>query len=141
MYAATPAQSRFVPGCPSPQAGAQPERVNTMDFAVSARQSGTATIIDVSGPVMYGEAMALDEMLRGLIKVGQKNILLNLGDVTQLDSSGIGVLVRSYLSVKKSGGALKVMHLSKQVQRILEVTRLSELLEDYPDEDAALKSF
>jgi len=49
--------------------------------------------------------------------------------------------VRSYLSVKKSGGALKVMHLSKQVQRILEVTRLSELLEDYPDEDAALKSF
>jgi anti-sigma B factor antagonist len=112
-----------------------------MDFAVSARQSGPATIIDVSGPVMYGEAMALDEMLRGLIKVGQKNILLNLGEVTQLDSSGIGVLVRTYLSVKKSGGALKVMHLSKQVQRILEVTRLSELLEDYPDEDAALNSF
>lgn len=112
-----------------------------MDFAVSARQSGGTTIIDVRGPVMYGEAVALHEMLHSLMKVGQKNILLNLSEVTQLDSSGIGVLVRSYLSVKKSGGALKVMHLTKQVQRILEVTRLSELLEDYPDEEAALKSF
>lgn len=126
---------------PPRRPGAQPESVSAMEFAVSARQSGGTTIIDVRGPVMYGEAVALHEMLHSLVKVGQKNILLNLGEVTQLDSSGIGVLVRSYLSVKKSGGALKVMHLSKQVQRILEVTRLSDLLEDYPSEEAALKSF
>jgi anti-sigma B factor antagonist len=111
------------------------------NFKVSARQVGSATVIDITGPLMYGEARALHDMLCELIETGQTKILLNLGNVSHLDSSGISLLVRSYATVKNAGGQLKVLNLSKQIQRLLEVTNLANIFEDYSDEETALRSF
>jgi anti-sigma B factor antagonist len=112
-----------------------------MDFEVSVRQSGPTTIFDLRGPVMYTEARALHDMVCELLKIGHKKILVNLSNVTRLDSSGIGSLVRTYTAVKDGGGDLKVLHLDRQIQRILEITNLTKILEDYSDEEAALRSF
>jgi len=112
-----------------------------MAFMVTSRQSGPATIVDVSGPVTYGEAGALQQMLLELVKKGQRNILLNLGNVSHLDSSGISTLVRGYTTIKNAGGQLKVLHLSKHVQRLLEITNLTKVFEDFSDEETALRSF
>ena len=112
-----------------------------MEFEVSVRQSGPTTIFDLRGPVMHTEARALHEMVCELLKIGHKKILVNLSEVTRLDSSGIGLLVRTYTTVKNEGGDLKVLHLNKQIQRILEITNLTRVLEDYPDEESALRSF
>ncbi|MFY9532106.1 MAG: STAS domain-containing protein [Candidatus Acidiferrales bacterium] len=112
-----------------------------MSFRVATRQSGAVTIIDLSGSVTHSDAGALHEMLDELIKKGQKRVLLNLEEVGHLDSSGISALVQAYKSIKNSGGQFKVLHLNRQVQRILEITNLSHVLEDYSDENAALHSF
>jgi anti-sigma B factor antagonist len=112
-----------------------------MSFRVSTRQSGAVTIIDVSGSVTHSEARALQEMFDDLLKKGQTRVLLNLEEVSHLDSSGISALVQAYKSIKNSGGQFKVLHLNKQVQRLLEITHLSHVLEDYSDENAALHSF
>src|ERR1700683_2546873 len=102
-----------------------------MDFEVSVRQSGSTTIFDLRGPVMYTEARALHDMVCELLKIGHKKILVNLSNVTRLDSSGIGSLVRTYTAVKDGGGDLKVLHLNKPVQRILELNPLNNALGDY----------
>ena len=110
-------------------------------FSVSVRQAGAITVVDISGMVTYNEAGALHETFLDLLHSGRKNILLNLSDVTQLDSSGIGALARAFATVRGKGGDLKMMQLSKQVQRLLEITNLCTIFEDYSDETSALKSF
>lgn len=112
-----------------------------MNFRVSSRQVGPATVVDISGPLMYGEARALHDMLSELLKAGHTKILLNLGNVSHLDSSGISLLVRSYTTVKNAGGQMKMLNLGKQIQRLLEITNLAKIFEDYPDEESALQSF
>jgi len=110
-------------------------------FSVSVRQAGTVTVVDISGMVTYNEAGALHETFLELLRNGRKNILLNLSNVTQLDSSGIGALARAFATVRGKGGDLKMMQLSKQVQRLLEITNLCTIFEDYSDETTALSSF
>lgn len=112
-----------------------------MGFSVSIRQSGPITIVDIKGTVTYLEADALHEMFVDLLAKGRKKILLNLSDVSQLDSSGIGALARGFALIKRSGGDLKMTHLNKQVQRLLEITNLAKIFEDFPDEETALHSF
>jgi len=110
-------------------------------FSVSTRQSGAITIVTISGSIMYAEADALYDLFRDLLAKGQKKFLLNLSSVKHLDSSGIGALARTFVMVKKGGGDLKMVHLGKQVQRLMEITTLSKIFEDYSDEDTALDSF
>lgn len=112
-----------------------------MRFSVSVRQAGKVTIVDIRGMVTYHEVSALHEMLLDLLRKGRSNILLNLSNVTQLDSSGIGALARAFVTVRGKGGDLKMMQLSKQVQRVLEITNLYKIFEDYSDEESALSSF
>jgi anti-anti-sigma factor len=112
-----------------------------MRFSVSVRQVGSVTVVDIIGMITYNEAGALQETFLDLVRKGRKHILLNLSEVTQLDSSGIGALARAFATVRGKGGDLKMMQLSKQVQRLLEITNLCTIFEDYADETTALRSF
>ncbi|MGD1210000.1 MAG: STAS domain-containing protein [Candidatus Acidiferrales bacterium] len=112
-----------------------------MRFSVTIRQSGSVTVVDIKGTITYQGADALHEMFRDLLRKGRKKILLNLSEVTQLDSSGIGELARGFAMVKSAGGDFKMMQLNKQVQRLLEITNLCQIFEDFSDEQSALHSF
>jgi len=110
-------------------------------FNVSVRQVDAVTLVTITGSVMWAEAEALHEMFRELLAKGQKRILLNLSNVKHLDSSGIGALAWAYVTVRKAGGELKMIHLSKQVQYLMEMTSLYKIFEDFGDEKSALESF
>ncbi len=112
-----------------------------MSFSATSRESGDVTIIDISGQITYGEAAAFHAMLQDLLGKGRKKFLLNLDNVNQLDSSGVAELVGSYTTIRRNGGEMKMLHLNVQVQRLLAITNLCKLLEDYSDEQAALRSF
>jgi len=112
-----------------------------MGFNVSVRQVGSVTLVTIAGSVMWAEAEALHDMFRDLLAKGQKRIVLNLSSVKHLDSSGIGALAWAYVTVRKAGGELKMIHLSKQVQYLMELTSLYKIFEDFTDEESALKSF
>jgi anti-sigma B factor antagonist len=113
----------------------------TVGFNVSVRQVDAVTLVTITGSVMWAEAEALHEMFRDLLAKGQKRILLNLSSVKHLDSSGIGALAWAYVTVRKAGGELKMIHLSKQVQYLMEMTSLYKIFEDFGDEESALESF
>jgi anti-sigma B factor antagonist len=112
-----------------------------MRFSVTTREEGDVTIVTIKGAIMYAEAGASHEMFTDLIAKRRKKFLLNLGGVTHLDSSGIGALARAFTTVKKADGELKMVDLSKQVERLLDMTNLYKIFEDYSDEATALRSF
>src|ERR1700687_3809535 len=113
-----------------------------MSFKATARDIGEATVMDLSGRITLGEGSAmLREMIKDLVGKGRKNIVLNLGDVSYIDSSGIGELVSGYQTVRSSGGPLKLLHLTKKVHDLLQITKLYTVFDVYSDESAALASF
>ncbi len=113
-----------------------------MSFQATARDSNGITVVDVSGRITLGEGSTmLREMVRDLIDKGQKKIVLNLGDVNYIDSSGIGELVSGYTAVRNSGGDLKLLHLTKKVHDLLQITKLYTVFEVHNDEGAALGAF
>ncbi len=112
-----------------------------MNFTVSIRQSDKISLVDVKGRLTSFEAQAFREAIHGLISRGHRNIILNLNGLEYLDSSGIGELVRNYLSVVKKGGAMKVVGLAPKVEEILKVTQLYQVFPEFPDEASALESF
>jgi anti-sigma B factor antagonist len=111
-------------------------------FKATARESGGATIVDLSGRITLGEGSALlRETVRDLLNKGQKRIILNLGDVNYIDSSGIGELVSGFTTVKNQGGELKLLHLTKKVHDLLQITKLYTVFDVHSDEQAAVRSF
>jgi len=98
-------------------------------------------LIDVVGHLTSFEAGALRQAITGLVSDKRKDIVLNLAGLDYLDSSGIGELVRNYLTVIKSGGTMKVVGLSAKVEEILKITQLYKVFPEFPDEETALKSF
>jgi anti-sigma B factor antagonist len=100
------------------------------------------TVVDVSGRITLGEGcVQLRELIREQLGKGNKNILLNLADVTYIDSSGIGELVSAYTGVSKQGGALKLLHLTKKVHDLLQITKLYTVFDVHDDEAKAVGSF
>jgi anti-sigma B factor antagonist len=98
--------------------------------------------MDVTGRITLGEgSSALRDALRELVKKDQKKILLNLGDVTYIDSSGIGELVSGFTTVTNAGGQLKLLNLSKRVKDLLQITKLYTVFDVHDDEANALRSF
>jgi anti-sigma B factor antagonist len=79
--------------------------------------------------------------VRELLEDGRRNIVFNLADVSYIDSSGIGELVTAFTTVKKSGGDLKLLHLTKKVHDLLQLTKLFTVFDVYSDESTALRSF
>jgi anti-sigma B factor antagonist len=112
-----------------------------VSFSVNVRQADGIALVAVTGRLTSFEAKAFREMVQGLVKEGHTNIVLNLSALDYLDSSGIGELVRNYMTVIKRGGAVKVVGLAPKVEEILKVTQLYQVFPEFPDEASALESF
>jgi len=99
-------------------------------------------VVDVVGRITLGEgASTLRETIRGLVAKDQKKIILNLGEVTYIDSSGIGELVSGFTTVANHGGVLKLLGLTKRVQDLLQITKLYTVFDIYDSETSAVRSF
>jgi len=99
-------------------------------------------LVDLRGRITLGpETEALRAKLKELLNAGQQRIILNLGEVTYLDSVGLSTLVASYTSARNAGGNLKLLHLPRGVQQLLQITRLSTVFEIYEDLATAVESF
>lgn len=113
-----------------------------MSMKVSNRQVDGVTILDLSGRITLGEgSVQLRDAVRDLLSKGSKNILLNLGDVNYIDSSGIGELVSAYTTARNQGGELKLLNLTKKVHDLLQITKLYTVFDVKDDEASAIKSF
>jgi anti-sigma B factor antagonist len=108
----------------------------------NSRQVEDVTVVDLSGRITLGEgSVVLREAVRDLLGKGRKAILLNLADVTYIDSSGIGELVSAFTSVSNQGGELKLLKLTKKVHDLLQITKLYTVFDIKDDEAAAVRSF
>jgi len=106
------------------------------------RQVGDVTVIDANGRITLGEGSStFRDSIRDLTAKGNKKILLNLGDVSYIDSSGIGEMVSGFTSVTNQGGQLKLLNLTKRVKDLLQITKLYTVFEVFDDEAAAVRSF
>ncbi len=113
-----------------------------MTMKSATRQVNGVTVVDLSGRITLGEgSVILRDLVRDLIGKGNKRILLNLGDVTYIDSSGIGELVSAFTSVRNGGGELKLLNLTKKVHDLLQITKLYTVFDIKDDEAAAISSF
>ncbi|MCS6873215.1 MAG: STAS domain-containing protein [Pyrinomonadaceae bacterium] len=112
------------------------------ELKISERQAGDVTILDLEGKITIGEgSVALRTAVRRLLSEGKKKILLNLAEVSYIDSSGIGELVSSFTTVSKEGGSLKLLNLTQKVQDLLAITKLLTVFDTYDNEEEALASF
>ncbi len=113
-----------------------------MSMKASTRQVDGVTIVDLSGRITLGEgSVVLRDTVKDLLGKGQRKILLNLGDVSYIDSSGIGELVSAFTSVRNQGGELKLLHLTKKVHDLLQITKLYTVFDIKDDEATAIQSF
>jgi anti-sigma B factor antagonist len=112
-----------------------------VNFSATIRQVGQVSVVEVSGKLTSLESGALNNSIAQLLKEGRKQILLNLRGLTYLDSSGIGELVRTYMSVIKRDGEMKVVGLTDKAEEILKITKLYQVFQEFQDERSALQSF
>ena len=113
-----------------------------MSMKISTRQVDGVTVVDCSGRITLGEgSVTLRETVGQLLAKNQKKILLNLGDVNYIDSSGIGELVSAFTTVRNQGGELKLLNLTKKVHDLLQITKLYTVFDVKDDEASAVKSF
>ena len=112
------------------------------ELNINERQAGDVTVLDMSGKITIGEgSVALRTAIRRLLEEGKKRILLNLAQVSYIDSSGIGELVSSFTAVKKEGGHLKLLKLTQKIQDLLAITKLLTVFDTYDSEQEAVQSF
>ena len=103
---------------------------------------GDVTIVDLTGQIKLGEGSSiLRDTVKDLLGKGRKKILLNLGNINYIDSSGIGELVSAFTSVRNQGGELKLLHLTKKVHDLLQITKLYTVFHVLDDETAAVTAF
>ncbi len=112
------------------------------ELNINERQAGDVTALDMSGKITIGEgSVALRNAIRKLIEEGKKKILLNLSQVSYVDSSGIGEFVASFTAIGREGGQLKLLNLTQKIQDLLAITKLLTVFDTYDDESQALNSF
>jgi len=113
-----------------------------MALHATHRDAGIVTVVDLSGRITLGDGSALlRKTVRGLLDDQRTLILLNLADVDYIDSSGIGELVSAFMAVKNRSGNLKLLHLTKKVRDLLQITKLFTVFDVYTDEGTAIRSF
>lgn len=113
-----------------------------MSVKLNTRQVGDVNVVDVAGRITLGEgSTALRDALRDMVAKNHKKILLNLGEVSYIDSSGIGELVSGFTSVTNSGGQLKLLGLNKRVKDLLQITKLYTVFDVHEEESSAIRSF
>lgn len=113
-----------------------------MSMQLKIRNVDSVTVVDINGKITLGEGnVMLRDTIRNLLSRGEKKILLNLGDVTYIDSSGIGELVSSFTTTTNQGGRLKLLNLTKKVHDLLQITKLLTVFEVFSNEAEAVGSF
>ena len=113
-----------------------------MSMKSHTRQVDGVTILDLSGRITLGEgSVQLRDQVRELLAKGNKNILLNLGNINYIDSSGIGELVSAFTTVRNQGGELKLLNLTKKVHDLLQITKLYTVFDIKDDEASAIAAF
>ena len=113
-----------------------------MSLKFKTRQVDGVAIMDLSGRITLGEgSVTLRDAVRDVLSKGSSHILLNLGDVDYIDSSGLGELVSAYTAVKVAGGELKMLKLTKKVKDLLQITKLYTVFDVKDEEAAAIASF
>jgi anti-sigma B factor antagonist len=109
---------------------------------IEERQVGEVMVLDLKGKITLGEGdEVLKDKINSLILQNQKRILLNLADVPYIDSAGLGEIVRTYTTVSRQGGQLKLVNLTKRITDLLMITKLLTVFETFESEQDALKSF
>ena len=109
---------------------------------IAEREVGAVTILDLSGKITLGEGdTLLKDKLHSLLHRGKKSVLLNLGDVSYVDSAGLGALVSAYTTVTREGGSLKLVNVTKKLQDLLSITKLLTVFESFDAEAEALRSY
>ena len=110
---------------------------------IAERMIGDVVVVDVSGKITLGDGgdMVLKDKMRSLIQQGRNKILLNLGDVSYVDSAGLGEIVQAYGTVTKTGGALKLVNTTKRIKDLLAITKLLTVFETFDNEAEAVTSF
>ena len=113
-----------------------------MSVKLTTRQVGDVTVVDAVGRITLGEgASTFRDTVRELVGSGHKKMLLNLAEVSYIDSSGIGEMVSGFTTVANQGGQLKLLNLTKRVKDLLQITKLYTVFEVFDDEPPAIRSF
>ncbi len=109
---------------------------------IEERNIGDVVVLDLKGKITLGEG---DELLKdkvnSLVNQGRRKILLNFGEVPYVDSAGLGEIVRTYTTVSRQGGSLKLLNLTKRITDLLAITKLLTVFETFDTESDAIKSF
>jgi anti-sigma B factor antagonist len=109
---------------------------------IEKRKKGDVVILDLKGKILIGEGIdVLRDSINNTINEQETKVLLNFAEVPYLDSTGLGEVVRSYTSIKKAGGVVKIVNLTNKVKDLLSVTKLITVFDTFEDEDKAIESF
>ncbi len=112
------------------------------NLTITQRRSGSVTVLDLTGNIRLGEGnIELHNTLRLLVDKGERKVLLNLAEVKYIDSSGLGELVAGYTTLQKSGGEMKLLHLTERVNELMVITKLLTVFEVFDSEQEAVNSF
>ncbi|MGO4880019.1 MAG: STAS domain-containing protein [Bryobacteraceae bacterium] len=113
-----------------------------MSLKINVRESGNVVILDLIGRITIGEEVtALRDSIKEHLDSGQKNILLNLAEVSYIDSTGLGQFVGSFATVTSHGGQLKLLNMQKKMHELMQITKLITVFETFTSEPAAVRSF
>jgi len=109
---------------------------------ISRRDVGDVVVLDLQGKIMGGsDSEAFQQALRGLVDGGTRKVLVNLGQVSWINSSGLGILIEGFSALQRNGGTLKLVQVPPRIESLLAVTKLSTIFESYRQEDEAVQSF
>lgn len=112
------------------------------DLNITERRRASVTILDLKGKIKLGASnLELHQTLRDLTEKGERKILLNLAEVSSIDSSGLGELIAGYATLEKNGGKLKLLNLTTRVSELMMITKLYTVFEVFDDETVAAESF
>ena len=113
-----------------------------INLYINQRRSGDVTVLDLKGRVRIGGGtVALHKSIRSLVEEGKTQILLNLAGVTYIDSSGLGELISSHVTLSNQGGEIKLAHLTERLRDLMTITKLLSVFDIHDDESKALASF
>jgi anti-anti-sigma factor len=132
-----------LPSCEVTTATVPDQAKDFMSLYISIRESDDVTIMDLQGrlTISGGESELLSGHLKELIAKGVRKLLLNMGDLSQVDSSGVGIIIEAYVSLKRHGGDLKLLGPGGRVLQVLTVLHLLDIVPSFDDEAQALASF
>ena len=109
---------------------------------IEQRSAGEVIVLDLKGKMTLGEGdELLKDKINSLLQQGHKKVVLNLEDVPYIDSAGLGEIVRTYTTISRQGGSLKLLNLTKRITDLLSITKLLTVFETYENEADAVRSF